>query len=311
MEPITSTATLTPTTQRQGVKVQTRPFKITDIPDAMDKMNWPVAAALMRHWFNGKPWPDTVDGGMSAEVKQHKTWPPNAYIEESIVKMDWLLRFEIVRKAMRELRSRWRSDKALAFVAENLRKNFSGVPVGEHSVGFEGKASAAERFGRFNTKEVVFSTFDTGSLDDLRAALANFNLRVAAEGNISIRPQGFLFRVERLVFYAEDSYDFRDPCMWYTQPLGFWNSNGMAKSLYEATLVNIGVAGTLQSNAGIFNVLHDSQEYADILSQRFFLVTNSMFSSYRKAYGKGGDFRVFSDVHYESLPRPEIIEFSR
>ncbi|QDD89788.1 DUF6402 family protein [Pseudomonas oryzihabitans] len=309
MQPITSTATLTPTTQRQGVKVQTRPFKITDIPDAMDKMNWPVAAALMRHWFNGKPWPDTVDGGMSAEVKRHDAWPTEEYIEETIVKMDWVLQFSESRDAWHALRGLWFSESAQAFMKVNLARNFFGMANGLYPVAFKGKASAAEKFGRFNTQPVVFANWDISSLSELRGALANFNMRVAGEGDVLVSGNRLRFEVRRLAFYIEDSYDFRVPYMWYSQPLGFWGFEGMANSVAELMARN----GRLHIgfSEGSISVAEVQARYADFMSKRFFLVTNSDFAEYRANSGNGGDFRIFSDIKYENLPRAIVLEVNR
>lgn len=295
MEPITSTTTLTPTTQRQGVPVTTRPFKITDIPDAMDKMNWPVAAALMRHWFNGKPWPDTVDGGMSEVVKRHDAWPGQEYIEESIVRMDWLSNYDQVKEAVRFLRAHWLSPNAQRYLGEKLRGKFSGTTDGHYPVIFGGRGSCAEKFGRFNTVGVGFSSFDTASLSDLRGALANFNMRVAGEGVVTIRGSVIVFRVTRLAFYAEDSYDFNDSSMWYTQPLGFWNRDGIAKGLWDAFLTNVGIDSAVRSKPPVLSDFQSSisGDYADLYGQRFFLVTNSMFQRYRASQRRGGTLECF------------------
>ena len=42
-------------------------------------------------------------------------------------------------------------------------------------------ASAVERFGYFNSRAITFSKWGSEGLNDLRGALADFNLRVAAE----------------------------------------------------------------------------------------------------------------------------------
>ncbi|WWL44175.1 DUF6402 family protein [Pseudomonas parakoreensis] len=56
-------SSLTPASNKAGQSTVVRLFKVSDIPAAMDKMKWPVAAALMRHWFNGAPWKN-ASGGM-------------------------------------------------------------------------------------------------------------------------------------------------------------------------------------------------------------------------------------------------------
>ena len=48
-------SSLTPASNKAGQSTAVRLFKVSDIPGAMDKMKWPVAAALMRHWFTVLP----------------------------------------------------------------------------------------------------------------------------------------------------------------------------------------------------------------------------------------------------------------
>lgn len=50
-----SSTTTTKEREHQEKKVSVDFFHIDMIPDAMDKMKWPVAAKLMRHWFDTKP----------------------------------------------------------------------------------------------------------------------------------------------------------------------------------------------------------------------------------------------------------------
>lgn len=226
MEPITSTTTLTPTTRRQGVPVATRPFKITDIPDAMDKMNWPVAAALMRHWFNGKPWPDTVDGGMDRRVKDHTVKPPSSRIEESIVTMEWALKFPEVQEAIAVLRRAWNNAPALLLAREKISQAFKGRAPGLYPLRFD-RESVVEQFGYFNSRAIRMDQFGTFRLNELRGALANFNCRVFGEGEVAVERGRILVSIRRLGFYIEDTYDFVDDGS-LSQPLGYWGFDGVS-----------------------------------------------------------------------------------
>ena len=46
-EPVVAQSNLSPASNTQGTPVQARLFKITDIPAAMDAIDWPVSAALI------------------------------------------------------------------------------------------------------------------------------------------------------------------------------------------------------------------------------------------------------------------------
>jgi hypothetical protein len=88
----------------------------------------------------------------------------------------------------------------------------------------------------------------------------------------------------------------------------------MAQSATEATLVNSGIDQSLISiaQASIFGMSEEMQKtYADLNNSRYFLAQNSHFMRYREKHHKGGDFRVFSDIHYENLTHPTIINIPK
>ena len=303
-EPVVAQSNLSPASNTQGAPVQARLFKITDIPAAMDAIDWPVSAALMRHWFQGLPWP-TETGGMSQRVKEHAEWPAAQYIEESIVKMSWVASFDKVQPVLAELRRSWNNTAAMGEIRKHLLTAYGDKGLGCYPLVFPNLASAVERFGYFNSRAITFSKWGSEGLNDLRGALADFNLRVAAEGDVEVHADRILFRPRTLLFYAEDNYDFNDDGSVFSQPLGFWNFDGVAPSLLEATAHNAGVdAGsrsiTQQSLFGMS--AHNQRRYIDEQRTRYMLVLNSHFADYRARYKRGGDFRVFSDLLREPLP---------
>lgn len=104
---------------------------------------------------------------------------------------------------------------------------------------------------------------------------------------------------------AEDNYDFNDDGSVFSQPLGFWNFDGIAPSLLGAAAHNAGVdavsRGIMQQS--LFGMSAQNQRrYIDEQRKRYVLVLNSHFADYRARYKRGGDFRVFSDLLREPLP---------
>lgn len=97
----------------------------------MDKINWPVAAGLMRYWFKGKPWA-TADGGMDELTKDHKKEPLDPYVESSIVKMAWVLKFERANKVFKELKLKWNSPNALIRMRNDFPTKFAGKVDGAY-----------------------------------------------------------------------------------------------------------------------------------------------------------------------------------
>ncbi|MBA5981147.1 hypothetical protein HT737_14885 [Pseudomonas sp. MD195_PC81_125] len=116
-------SSLTPASNQTGKSAAVRQFKITDIPDAMDKMKWPVAAKLMRHWFDGKPWP-TADGAMSKEVKDHIALADIAYVNDTIVKMAWLEKFEPAKTVIEKLKSAWDNPAGRNNISKKIKDKY-------------------------------------------------------------------------------------------------------------------------------------------------------------------------------------------
>jgi hypothetical protein len=309
--------TMTPASNKVGQSATARQFKITDIPDTMKKMKWPVAADLMNHWFSGKPWP-TDDGGMDDKVKKHDVFAPKEYIEESIVKMSWVSGFERANSAIKHLRGGWNSPAGVTLIKSRLRRAFSGKASGCYPVAFNGVASVAEKFGYSNNKVVEFEQAGSDEVNELRAALANFNMRVIAEGVVVITDKSIVFTPSQLGFYVEDSYDFNDGVALFSQILGYWNFDKLVTDPVEGAKANAKLA--VQMNA----VMAESQyqgmrgqqstqqkdeavrRYRELEGKHYMLVQNSDFRDYRDLNKKGGDFRVYSDIMYEPVTAAPI-----
>jgi hypothetical protein len=147
-------------------------------------------------------------------------------------------------------------------------------------------------------------------VNELRGAIGDFTMKVIAEGVVAVTDNKFTLSPERLCFYIDDTYDFIDDPYYPSQPLGFWNFNGLALSVAKAELSNIGVADELQGLATRSMLIKGSeldQQYADIAAQRYFLIKNKNFKAYRDQYYKGGDFKIFSDFHYEAVSVEDVV----
>jgi len=114
-----------------------------------------------------------------------------------------------------------------------------------------------------------------GEVDDMFAALGNFDFRVSVPGSVSPRgsspttapgpagagrspaASGHDVFIERVGIYVMDSYDFNNE-----QPLGFWNKTGFSR---------------------FPTLTHEP-------------ITNYDFRNWRSQNAHGGDFIVFSDM---------------
>lgn len=302
----TVTASMTPASNKTGqCVIAKRKFAVTDIPAAMDKMKWPTSAALMRRWFAGKPW-STPDGGMDELTKNHLKEAPEEYVDESIVKMSWLLSFERVKKDYAYLKSMWSSPNGQKQIRIAILKNYKDHPDGTYPVAF-GSARKAEEFGYSNTISIKMAQWRIDVLDDLRGALANYNLRVIAEGEVIIVAKKIEFVVHRIGFYVEDSYDFGDGSDFISQPLGFWNFDGsVIPPEAAARNVSINSNQTAMMETGVLDPADVAAVFKELEGARFYLIQNNDFVEYRQCHGKGGDFRVLSDIKYETVPPTTI-----
>lgn len=107
----------------------------------------------------------------------------------------------------------------------------------------------------------------TSTLDDLSAALANFVFNVVVSGHVSNEKSGYKAEISKVGIYVKDSYDFNGQ-----QFLGYWNDTNNCVSMINP------FCGTS--------------------------ISNQDFSDWRAKNGKGGDFRVFSDVKQIFLSPP-------
>jgi len=111
--------------------------------------------------------------------------------------------------------------------------------------------------------------------DGLKAALGRFTFRMVVGGSVWRNP--VTSRNEKVLItdvgvHVRDSFDFEG-----FQPLGCWN-------------ICTNDVGIICSSGGEF-------------------VYNSSFREWRKLHGKGGDFKVLSDVESKTLDKPEIFDY--
>jgi hypothetical protein len=266
-----------------------------------------VAAALMDHWFEGKPWP-TEDGSMDPEVKRHEKYAPAQYIKESIVSMEWALKFAKVKAAISTLKANWNNSNAMVVIAMRLQNYYRESPPGCYYLKFNGSGATAERFKHFNTYSVEFGALNT-DVDELRGALGDFNVRVIAEGVVVVNADSIDFFPERLGFYIDDSYDFSDSWFPVSQPLGFWNFNGLALGAGNALLTNAGIDGqayAAQKASILSRGTSAEKKFYELEGQRYFLVQNDDFQNYRIKKNAGGDFKVYSNIYYMPIVTSSI-----
>lgn len=203
-----------------------RQFRITDIPLVMQyQKQWPVAARLMRRWFQSPGRPITL----REKQNVYGTTMPPSLIDHGTVTMDWVLRFARVRVAYDQLLSSWDSPKAREKIVGDVRK---AIKFGKDDW----------RFGDFtkSTYEVDQScaaNFKTvgglsDPLDDFYGAIGKGTLKVAVTALVSKQTNGrHHIQIDEIAMYLRDTYDFNDDMSLYSQPLGYWGWTGVERNL--------------------------------------------------------------------------------
>ena len=183
-----------------------------------------------------------------------------------LVTMDWALGFSPVKSKDEEIiREKIRANEA---AKKELRKQLQKknlLRAGALTAFSDlSKAAADMEDDYVNFRPVggyVYQYYSYQGLNDLTAALGRFVLNVAIAGTVESVSNSAQFRVsvKEVGVYIKDSYDFEGD-----QFLGYWDDGDNSVS-------------TINRFGG------DS-------------VTNEDFRNWRGANGKGGDFRVYSDV---------------
>lgn len=234
----------------------------------MRSRGWLRGAELMEEWFKR---PANND-------------PKNGFPNTSAIKMQWVLSFsraadvyynEIINKKI------WINKAAQEVIIDLLKIQGCLVPYpgsvrdfGTIDLGVCISPKAMQDLDKYH---IQFRSMKqnplTAPMDDLTAALANFNFNIIVKGKVrclerlrsSVKTK-YEITLSQIGVYVKDSYDFNDgKKSWMSQPLGFWNcENNYAGKFY-------------------FNGYY---------------IKNSDFRDWRSKHGKGrgGDYLVFSDI---------------
>ncbi|RMN25090.1 hypothetical protein ALQ62_03577 [Pseudomonas coronafaciens pv. zizaniae] len=252
---------------------------LSRLPGAMRNMGWDTAAALMQRWFDSPAWE------MPEEWKEEKTKPDpstllSAQCDENIVKMDWAMQFERCRYAVKLAESRVTTVNGI----ERLRLPLKNAGwAGEETFNLDTTMMKASQIDTIS--QINFAEFGSAwnRLDDMYGSLGRATLKVGVSGKTFIKESPItheahnFFQVENLGFYIRDHYDFNG-----LQYLGTWTE--------DRILTKIESIVTLTPQGNLVVRLKDGP---------FAAITNTHFRKYREKTGSGGDFIIYSDVHWK------------
>lgn len=259
-------------------------FHIDEIPGAMDKMGWVVAAKMMRRWFDTKP-----DYAMTNQVRDG-TVPPSALkpsqYDDQIIKMDWALGFSRCVPMFEDLVMHWNSPKGITRLKGCLED--AGWTRGA-SISLGSTRMCARELEE--TSQVNFSKFGQAmdTLDDMYGALGNaiFKLAVVGRTKQSAVYGREVFEVDKLGVYIRDTYDFTDD-FHGSEPLGIWSRKRILNKLETAAYLGYSPVMIAQTFQG------------------FVPVFNRHFRRWQQVHKEGGDFVVYSDVMWLPSPIREV-----
>ncbi|HHW3967013.1 DUF6402 family protein [Klebsiella pneumoniae] len=286
---IVSSTTTTKEQEQQEKKVSVDFFHIDMIPDAMDKMKWPVAAKLMRHWFNTKPALAFTVESKDQYLKGNALDIPDAIVSSDIVKMSWAIQFEQVINGIKHLSEAWDSPKG----REQLKKRLSqkgDYKKNNVSIGYSNDIRELEDTAQVNMT-LIGSKTDT--VNEWYGAIGNANLKVCVRGHVENLKDESFFNVESVGYYLKDTYDFIDDG--YPEPLGIWSKDRILS----------------KAESSIYISSYLSEFWGQLARQfsGFVPVFNADFLKWQKKHNSGGDFIIFSDVYWtEPLPQKKVIK---
>ena len=317
------------------------PFDMLDIPDAMEKMGFHVAAKLARRWFNGRKY--------ILPAKKTESYPGDM-VDTATVTLEFTLKYGGAEAKLRTLLNKSIYSTNATNALRRIARRVVERQFVDDGIAFTGDIDAWKLSGgkiqdfhkeyQFQLEKVTnLETIDkNGGLTDLTASLGNF-FYLAALANAKVYSEKYYkyagptpeyccksrVEVTHIYVYARDSYSFADkPGGTASQYLGHWNRYGviMVPSAVVADLVNGSgeKGGNLQwgkhPDTPPLPLLYDNgfKKPVDVINGLFkrslrkqdvyYPICNSDYNAWREKYNRGGDFLIYSDRRKVQLPKP-------
>ncbi len=313
-------------------------FDLQDVPEAMEKIGWPVAADLARKWFEG---PSHI---FNNKPDSEQPW------DDKIVTLQWAVRNEGVKTKLRDLLADdIYSDKAVALLKNKILRHvsdeFRSTKSTRPTPSFTARIinSDIRQFHldwQFQRRKVnTFHGSNWLTPTEVTAALGNFAL-YAAVGRFEIQgeryfnykktPYEYCMDAEAILthvyIYIKDNYSFNDEDPSKSQYLGHWNKAGMITSYLMNTneflgLVNSRWKTTIKAdNEERLHIDLDYLSFGDeikypidtrssfwkklLKKDVYWPVYNSSFNDWRKKKERGQDFMIYSKPELYALNKP-------
>lgn len=296
------------------------PFDIQQIPKTMERLRLPVSARMMRHWFTGRANYSLTQDDVTRGIDQNgKPYAPDM-IDQSIVKLDWVLNFARAKEAYEKLLSELiRSPKAMEEIKKKILMHM--VDRASHFLEFDCMSASNDnihelhRDFQFQLVRVDSTGLDKAlqwvggkiglvrALDDLTGALGSFSI-YAALGEVSFDLIKRIARVKSVHVYVRDSYSFNDEKEHLSQYLGHWNE----RSIYlvpTPVVIDSQAARRVGFAAPLIDVAHSIYDKGAVM----YPVSNKSFRDWRAKHMQGGDFIAYTESRRIRLARDLQVTF--
>lgn len=296
-------------------KPRVKPFDLLDIPDAMDRIDWPMSAKVMRKWFAGKlNYCTTTPGAVIGINQDGKPFPPSM-IDTTMFSLDWILQYPRARTAFDDLVNHGifspaaKRSLASKFSAKQPSPNFrDGLRECEgdlHNL----HATYQFQFARVDTDAAdKFAMLLRGSalpngifMDDLYGALGAFAF-YASIGEHYFHPRGTKggrLEIHSLYVYMRDVFTFFDRGA-DTQYLGHWNKTGF--------IIPMQIALAHQIMSGKWLMFPVARNGAISTSDIYYPVCNRDYRNWQLKHNQGGDLILYSDKKLIKPSKPIVVE---
>lgn len=282
-------STLVKAEEHKTETVHIHPLKLREIPEVMKKMGWNTAAALMERWFNSPAFIITKE--IKNKYYQYPLTIEKNHYDDTIVKMDWYLDFLRSEGIIKNLRETYLTPKSKALLIQRLENANFKKDGGYLCPPNPESARELNAVCQIQTRPMG-SILDT--INDLYGSLGEYFLQIAVIGTLNVPEFGnAFFKTEKIGIYLKDIYEFND-----FQFLGFWTKE---KCLGKKEIFVQGGKGAAASESFI---------PVEEISEPVFLAFNSDFRKWREKHAMGGDFIIYSDVHWVDPGPDSSIEFT-
>ncbi|CAG9170724.1 hypothetical protein LMG23992_01766 [Cupriavidus laharis] len=304
-------------------KSRVKPFDLLDIPGAMDRIDWPMSAKVMRKWFAGELNYCTTDADAARGINQHGQPFPPSMIDTTMFPLDWILQFPRAKEALKNLTD-VSIHKEKAF--ETLRRMFRRYkPSPYYREGFklcnedinqyhqEFQFQLVRIDSEFPQKLAMFmrgAALPNGVfLDDLYGLLGAFTLNAAVGEHYFQLLRGNRARLEinDVCIYMRDVFTFHDRISTYfgvisggSQYLGHWNKTGFV-------IVPKAVA---MGEATQWEWPFEPFARDGMITERgiYYPIRNKDYRDWQLKHKQGGDLLLYSNMRRVKLSRPLTVE---